>query len=393
MKICILTPRFPFPENGGDVLRINEIARYLKKRNHELILVSFYEKNNPDIESAHSCYDRVYLMRRNRFVSLVYSILFLIRRKPIQCGYYYSPSYNRLFKKVVAKEKPDLFISHLLRMSEYLMSNHLEGKSIMEMTDALSKTYTLAAGAKSNWLKKSIYNIEKSPILREENKAITLYPKVVLVSPSDIDYFNNSNPHHRSSLFLHTNGVECLDAPENTYVSSKICFVGNMRTLQNQDAVIRFVKDIFPLIKERISDAQFYVVGAEPPQKILDLADGNSVVVTGFVEDLYSVIKDSCVAVAPVTVAAGIQNKVLVSMGCGLPVVMSSLISNAIPQLVDHDNCMICDENKSFADCCVDLMTNKDLRNRIALAGYDMVRTNYSWDKKLEGYEVLHDSK
>jgi fucose 4-O-acetylase-like acetyltransferase len=23
MKICILTPRFPFPENGGDVLRIN----------------------------------------------------------------------------------------------------------------------------------------------------------------------------------------------------------------------------------------------------------------------------------------------------------------------------------------------------------------------------------
>jgi hypothetical protein len=32
MKICILTPRFPFPENGGDVLRINNIARYLKSR-------------------------------------------------------------------------------------------------------------------------------------------------------------------------------------------------------------------------------------------------------------------------------------------------------------------------------------------------------------------------
>lgn len=393
MKICILTPRFPFPENGGDVLRINAIARYLKKNNHELILVSFYDKKNPDIEAAYSCYDRVYLTHWNRLVSLVYSFLYFISRKPIQCGYYYSPFYSRLFKKVVKKEKPDLYISHLLRMSAYLKSNNLEGKSIMEMTDALSKTYTLASGAKSNWVKKCIYDIEKTPILREEQNAITIYPKVVLVSPSDIDYFNKGNQNHRSSLFLHTNGVECLETPAGTYIPSKICFVGNMRTLQNQDAVIRFVKDIFPLIKERVSDAKFYVVGAEPPQRILDLADGESIIVTGFVEDLYSVIKDSCVAVAPVTVAAGIQNKVLVSMGCGLPVVMSSLISNAIPQLVDHDNCMICDENKSFADCCVDLMTNKDLRNRIALAGYDMVRTNYSWDKKLEGYEVLHDSK
>lgn len=41
MKICILTPRFPFSENGGDVLRINSIARYLKSKNYELVLISF----------------------------------------------------------------------------------------------------------------------------------------------------------------------------------------------------------------------------------------------------------------------------------------------------------------------------------------------------------------
>ncbi len=41
MKNCILTPRFSFPENGGDVLRINAIARYLKTKNYELVLISF----------------------------------------------------------------------------------------------------------------------------------------------------------------------------------------------------------------------------------------------------------------------------------------------------------------------------------------------------------------
>ncbi|MBD5447443.1 MAG: glycosyltransferase family 4 protein [Treponema sp.] len=41
MKLCLLAPRFPFPENGGDVVRINSIARYLKGKGNELILISF----------------------------------------------------------------------------------------------------------------------------------------------------------------------------------------------------------------------------------------------------------------------------------------------------------------------------------------------------------------
>ena len=40
MKICLLAPRFPFPQFGGDVLRLNEISKYLKSKGHELILVS-----------------------------------------------------------------------------------------------------------------------------------------------------------------------------------------------------------------------------------------------------------------------------------------------------------------------------------------------------------------
>ena len=47
MNICILTPRFPYPQFGGDALRINEIARYLKQQGHHLILVSLSDGANP----------------------------------------------------------------------------------------------------------------------------------------------------------------------------------------------------------------------------------------------------------------------------------------------------------------------------------------------------------
>ena len=72
MKICLLTPRFPFPENGGDVLRINNIARYFKSQGHELLLVSFYD-GMINMDDAKGLYDKIYLIKRNKADSMLYS--------------------------------------------------------------------------------------------------------------------------------------------------------------------------------------------------------------------------------------------------------------------------------------------------------------------------------
>lgn len=388
MKICILTPRFPFPENGGDVLRINNIARYLKSRGHQLVLVSYCERE-PDMQAARELYDAVYTVRRKRFDSLCYSLLFMLCGKPIQCGYYYSRSFMRLFRKVVSDERPDRYVAHLLRMSPYLERAGLTGVSVVEMTDALSKTYALSSGAKGGLLKRWVYRMEKSLIRSYERHVMRVFPKVVLVSQSDIDYLRAGSEGAPDSLALHTNGVDCVDAPSVSYDARKICFVGNMRTLQNQDAVLHFVNDIFPLVLKEIPDAMFYIVGAEPPRSIRNLVNGKNIVVTGFVDDLAATLSGFCVAVAPVQVAAGIQNKVLVAMATGIPVVMTSLISKAIPELKDGENCLIRDDSRSFADGCIRLMKDAELRDAMAGQGYGMVRRHYSWNEKLGGFEVL----
>lgn len=388
MKICILTPRFPFPENGGDVLRINNIARYLKAQNHKLILVSYCEQE-PDLETARTLYDKVYTIRRKRSDSLLYSLLFMLSGKPIQCGYYYSRAFMRLFRQVVEEERPDRYVAHLLRMSPYLECAGLERSSVVEMTDALSKTYALSAGAKGGWLKRMVYKMEKTLIQRYEQHVMQVFPKVVLVSQADINYLNERCGKPTSTLVLHTNGVDCVETPAVSYHAHKICFVGNMRTLQNQDAVLHFVNDIFPLILDEIPDAMFYVVGAEPPKNIMNLVNEKNVVVTGFVDDLAATLSEFCVAVAPVQVAAGIQNKVLVAMATGIPVVMTSLISKAIPELVDGQNCMIRDDNAAFAQSCIRLMQDVEMRASLAKKGYDMVKRHYSWQEKLHGFEVL----
>lgn len=389
MKICILTPRFPFPENGGDVLRINNIARYLKARGHELVLVSFCESRVCDMDAAHGLYDKVHVVKRHAFVSLCFSLLFWLLGKPIQCGYYYSPAFRRKFREVIGEERPNLFVAHLLRMVPYLEQAGVQASSIVEMTDALSKTYSMSAGAKGGLLKRLVYGVEKRLIGRFECHVVRSFPKVVLVSQSDIDFLKTSCGGDVSSLVLHTNGVECSVTATSGYDALKICFIGNMRTLQNQDAVFHFADDIFPLILKRVPNAVFYIVGAEPSRRILELAERRHIVVTGFVDDLNAVISDACLAVAPVRVAAGIQNKVLVAMAAGLPVVVTSMISRGIPELYHGGNCLIRDDSEEFAEACIRIMADPGFRERLSIQGYNTVLRYYSWAEKLKDYERL----
>ena len=385
MNICILAPRYPFPENGGDVLRLNQVARYLKARDHRLTLVAFRQTDItvPDVEHL---YDEIITVHRNRWFAAFHIITGLFRGQPMQRGYYLSRDYAKAFRRIIANRHFDLFISHLVRMIPYLEDNNLCHRSIVEMTDALSKTYELAIRAQGGGLLKYIYMVERGLIKRYEQYVIEKFPKVVLVSADDIALLNQGHAH--SSLCLFPNGVNLNPSPSVSYDCNKITFIGNMRTLQNSDAVVHFARNIFPLILRERPDAVFQIVGNQPSPAVRALACDN-IIVTGFVENLNAVIADSCVVVAPVRVAAGIQNKVLVAMANRLPIVLSSLISRAIPELHDGSNCFICDADRDFASACLRIMADDSLRNRLAANGYEMVRQHYSWDAKLSGYELL----
>ena len=288
--------------------------------------------------------------------SLFWSVLFFCLGKPLQCGYYYSPKFQRRLSQADQAGEFDKYVAHLIRMVPYVDTKKRRSKTIVEMTDALSKTYSLSAKAKGAPLKKMVYRWEQHLVEKYEGYVIKAFPKVVLVSSDDKDYLEKRFKGACDSVAVHTNGVDCAGHTINSYKKNKICFIGNMRTLQNQDAVLYFLESIFPVIRGKMPGIQFHIIGAEPPEHIQSLHDGKNVFVTGFVEDIGPVVSDSAIAVAPVRIAAGIQNKVLISMGYGIPVVMTSLISGAIPELVHGINCLIADEPESFASSCLDLL-------------------------------------
>ena len=100
-----------------------------------------------------------------------------------------------------------------------------------------------------------------------------------------------------------------------------IVFTGAMDYYANVEGVTWFVESVWPGIRARMTDAQFWIVGSNPTKDVLALASMPGVTVTGRVADIRPYVKFADVAVAPLRLARGIQNKVLEALAMNVPVV------------------------------------------------------------------------
>ena len=104
-----------------------------------------------------------------------------------------------------------------------------------------------------------------------------------------------------------------------------IMFVGGFNHRPNVDAVLWFIEKIYPIIRKK-NNMPFYIIGSNPPKKILNLKNVPGVVVKGYVSDeelseLYNTCK---LVVVPLRYGAGIKGKVIEAMSKGVPIVTTT---------------------------------------------------------------------
>lgn len=171
-----------------------------------------------------------------------------------------------------------------------------------------------------------------------------------------------------------------MDTPEEP---ETIVFSGKMSYYANAVAVKHFYENIYPYVKAARPKVKFLIVGADPPSNIQKLAEDPSVKVTGYVDDIRPYIARSAVAICPITVGVGIQNKVLEAMSMGKPVVATSRACSAIAAR-DGEHFLTADQPEGFAAEIIDLLAFPDKRREIGLNASSYVRENHDWEKIAE---------
>ncbi len=157
-----------------------------------------------------------------------------------------------------------------------------------------------------------------------------------------------------------------------------IVFVGGYQHTPNIDAVLYFVGEIMPILRSRLPGVRFYAVGSNPPENIQALA-GDGVIITGFVEDLPTLLDQMRVSVAPLRFGAGIKGKIGTAMALGLPTVATPLAAEGM-SLTEGKNILVADSPEAFVDALMRVYTDETVWRDLSAAGLDFADQAWGGD-------------
>lgn len=160
-----------------------------------------------------------------------------------------------------------------------------------------------------------------------------------------------------------------------------LLFVGGFAHPPNEDAVLWFAQQVFPLIRSRLPQVNFYVVGSKVTQKIRDLEQpGSGIVIKGFVteEELAQLYASCKVVVVPLRYGAGVKGKVVEAIYNGAPIVTTSTGAEGIP-FVDQV-LKIADGEAAFASAVVSLYEDNTMCRMLCHRTQDYIRRYFSLD-------------
>ena len=229
-KILIVTTKFPFPLFSGDKLRIFNILKKLSKKNRVDLI---YTDSKANLQKKIKFINKTIFVKTHIFEKYFNIIYFLIIGKPLQIGYFFSNEMKTKINEI--KDDYDVIIFHLIRSAEYLPKNY-KGKTILEITDLLSKNY-LQLQKKLNFFNplKYIYFLEQILVKKYEKKIANFFNKIIFVSGNDSKYFFIGNKNKKKIQII-TNGT---DLKKKQYKfrtkNNDIIFIGNINYLPNPD--------------------------------------------------------------------------------------------------------------------------------------------------------------
>ncbi len=109
-------------------------------------------------------------------------------------------------------------------------------------------------------------------------------------------------------------------APPGPSERRGVLFVGSFAHVANVGAAVSLIRDVMPLVWQRLPQLTVTIVGADPPAEVQGLAS-RRVDVAGWVEDLQYELDTSRMLVAPLAYGAGLKGKVTQALAAGLPVI------------------------------------------------------------------------
>lgn len=382
MKVLYLVHRLPYPPDKGDRIRAYHLLKYLAKH-VRVHLASLADEpvEASTVKALEQICERVAIvpLGSTRWLRGLASVA---RGRSVTEGVFSSPTFRQVLKEWTQDTHFDVALASASSMVPYLRSKELRSvPAVIDLVDVDSqKWFDYAEGRRG--LKTVLYRLEGKRLRQLERDLPTWARAVTLVSEGEAAIYRRFCS--RGPVHVVTNGVDFDYFQFRQQATEPACvFVGAMDYLPNVDGAVWFCKHVWPELHQSRPELRFYLVGRKPTREVAQLGRVPGVEVVGQVPDVRPYLDKSSVAIIPLRIARGVQNKVLEALAMGKAVVASpeSLAGlRATPGL----HLLAASTPQEWKDSIRRLLDDEDLRRQLGTAGRQYVEENHCWDRCLE---------
>ncbi len=390
MNILYLCHRIPYPPNKGDKIRSYHQIQFLS-RNHHVHLACLID--DPEdwkyIEPLRVLCKRVEAVERIRFKEWVRVGKAFVGGRPLSLGAFFVPELMYKVQDILSREAIDRIVIFSSPMAEYV-KNISSIPKIIDFVDMDSEKWRAYAGMKPFPLS-SLYQTEADRLGQYEWEEAQACAESLVISEEETHVLRERSQQMIVPKVV-PNGVDYeyfFPLPPVDRTEPVIVFTAAMDYFPNVDGAIYFLEEIYPIILQSVPEAKFFIVGRNPDATLCRAASRFSrVTVTGTVPDVRPFLSEAMVAVAPLRIARGVQNKVLEAMAMELPVVGTSQAFLGLPLSREH-GMYLANEPEEFAEAVIALLRDPANARTSGMAGRQCIMTQFDWSHILEEFEQI----
>jgi sugar transferase (PEP-CTERM/EpsH1 system associated) len=391
-EILFIAHRIPFPPNRGDKIRSHHILQRLARM--APVHVACFADDDDDIaeEVELAALARSYCLVRRSKPLVLAGLQALAKGQPVSVTAFHDPRIAEYVHSLVAGGNIGTIYVFSGQVGHYVPDS-FDGRLVIDFVDVDSAKFDAYAADKGDlrgWI-----DAREARLLRAEEARLAARADVsLLVSREEVDLFRERLPapeRIRADVRPLLNGIDSHffeparvnpEAGMKTCGSPRLVFTGQMDYPPNEAAALRVIRRILPIVRAELPGASFHVVGRNPTAELLGHDGRNGVRIWGRVDDIRGWIKAADVALIPLEIARGIQNKVLEAMAMEVPVVLTPASATGIAATAGQ-HFLIGESDAELAEAVTHLAYAPREARAIGLAARRFVVEQQSWASTL----------
>lgn len=386
--ILFLAHRVPFPPDRGDKIRSFHLLRHLSARARVHLIAFADDRRDLGQEEALARFTAsrsIHWRAKSRVVATAESLL---SGRSVSVAAFADRALRRSVEQALRAHDIDTIFVFSSQMAQYVPANARQRvvMDFVDMDSAKFAAYAADAHGPMRWLLG-----REARLLRRHEAAVAARADASLfVSAAEAALFRDRTGAER--IHVVENGIDTLrfdpqaDVPGVDAPDLSIVFTGQMDYRPNVEGVTWFAEAVLPRLRRIRPEARFVIVGRDPTDSVRALARRPGVTVTGEVADVRGWLARAAVAVAPLRLARGIQNKVLEAMAMARPVVASPAAAEGI----DHGGAIrVAAGEEAMADAILALLAHREAAEALGAAARRQVVARYGWDARLAPLDAI----